>query len=184
MGPLCNFPHSLKQLDLSHNQIENWPPCSSWDVLQLDEPLSPLSSSSPFSSSSSPSICYSCMPDRNMPKTPITTGISGGLPFDSHARLSPRRGKLTLRLSATQQVANFTSPRKWPLASTGVTTSWNCYARLPSATTAFPPSACGWMKGRTMMEKRLINPSYSSPISALWMLATTRSGRFPMQSTS
>ncbi len=77
MGALCNYPHTLKQLDLSHNQIENWPLCSSWDLLQLDEPLMSPMSTSPFSSSSSSSsiaICYSCTADRNLPKTPITPG--------------------------------------------------------------------------------------------------------------
>jgi Leucine-rich repeat (LRR) protein len=73
IGPLCNYPHGLKQLDLSHNQIENWPPFSNWDILQLDEPISPLSSSSPFLCSPPTVTCFAGI-DRNPPKTPVTQG--------------------------------------------------------------------------------------------------------------
>lgn len=73
IGPLSNYPHGLKQLDLSHNQIENWPPFSNWDILQLDEPMSPLSTSSPFLSSSATITCFAGI-DRNPPKTPVTQG--------------------------------------------------------------------------------------------------------------
>ena len=72
MGPLCNYPHSLKHLDLSHNQIEHWPLFSNWDVLMFDEPMSPLSTSSPLGCSSN-ITCYAA-PERNSPKTPILPG--------------------------------------------------------------------------------------------------------------
>lgn len=72
IGPLCNYPHSLKQLDVSHNQIENWPPFSSWDILS-DEPMSPISTSSPFLCSSPTVTCFAGI-DRNSPKTPVIQG--------------------------------------------------------------------------------------------------------------
>ena len=71
MGPLVNYPNSLKQLDLSHNEIEHWP-CNSSNWEMLDEPLSPSSSSS--SSSCSSIICYAGQ-DRSLPRTPVTTGF-------------------------------------------------------------------------------------------------------------
>ena len=78
MGPLCNFPYTLKQLDLSHNKIENWPnsSVSTWEVL-LDEPLSPSPASSNLSSSI---ICYAA-PERNPPKTPtMASGFFFSIP--------------------------------------------------------------------------------------------------------
>ena len=77
MGPLCNYPHTLKQLDLSHNKIDNWPNSSVfiWEVL-LDEPLSPSPVNSTASSSSI--ICYAA-PERNPPKTPTIASGSANI---------------------------------------------------------------------------------------------------------
>ena len=73
IGALFNYPISLKQLDLSHNEIEHWPTSSpNWEML-LDEPLSPVSSSSSTSSCCS-AVCYAAQ-DRSAPKTPVTPGL-------------------------------------------------------------------------------------------------------------
>ena len=72
MGPLCNYPFSLKQLDLSHNEIEHWPPsAANWDM--MDELLSPSSSASSSCSALASPVCYAAQ-DKPQPKTPVTPG--------------------------------------------------------------------------------------------------------------
>ena len=85
MGPLCNYPISLKQLDLSHNIIEHWSPMPAvWELLP-DEPTSPAlsaSSSTAGSPLAATVVCYA-LQDRAAPKTPATSGA----PFLSAFRI-------------------------------------------------------------------------------------------------